>query len=148
MPHSSEISKEYGIQHLGPSENYPLKDVLEKQGHRVVISDILMGKEYDFFTHKTKKRYDMIVTTPPYSYRKEFLLRALDLKKPFAFLVPVNVLESKTIRDMLREYNISLVFPPKSTPFTSPDDSRSVKALPYSMWVLHGVPKVPPVVYL
>lgn len=132
----------------GPSETYPLKDLLEAQGHRVVCTDILMGKEYDFFGYKTKKRYDIIVTTPPYSIRKEFIMRALDLKKPFAMLVPVNVLESKTMRDAFKQYGVSLIFPGKNTSFISPDDSRSVKALPYSMWILAGVGKVSPVVYL
>jgi hypothetical protein len=132
----------------GPSENYPLRDYFEKQGHRVVFSDVLMGKDYDFFTYKTKKRYDIMVTTPPYSLRKEFILRALELKKPFAFLVPMNVLESQSLRDAFKQYNVSVIYPEKSVSFVSPEDSRSVKSLPYSVWVVGGVPKMPPVIYL
>jgi len=132
----------------GPSENYPLKDYFESKGHRVICSDILMGKELDFFTHKTKKRYDMIVTTPPYSMRKEFIMRALELRKPFALLVPLNVLESKTIRDSFQQNGVSVIFPEKVVNFISPEDSRSVKSLPYSVWVIAGIPKLPPVVYL
>jgi len=132
----------------GPSENFPLKDMLESQGHRVVLSDILMGKEYDFFSYKTKKRYDIIITTPPYSLRKEFVLRALDLKKPFAFFVPTNVVESKTIRDAFKQHNVSLIYPAKNSSFLSPEDSRSVKSLPQCMWVVFGVPKLSPIIYL
>lgn len=127
----------------GPSENYPLKDFFEKQGHRVICSDVLMGKEYDFFLHKTKKRFDIIVTTPPYSLRKEFILRALDMKKPFALLVPVNILESQSIRDALKIHDISLIYPPKTINFIASQDSRSVRSLPYSVWVIGRVPNIP-----
>lgn len=132
----------------GPSEAYPLKDVLERNGHRVVCSDLLLGSEFDFFTYKTKKRFDIIVTTPPYSFRKDFILRALDLKKPFAFLVPMNVLESKTLRDVFMQEKVSVIYPPKTISFISLDNNRSVKALPYSVWVMWGIPNIPPIVYL
>ena len=130
------------------ADKFPVKEYFEKKGFRVATTDILMGKEYDFFSHKTKKRYDIIVTTPPYSFRKEFIIRACDLKKPFAFLVPVNVLESKTVRDLFKQYAISLIFPPKTTNFSSPDDSKSVKALPYCVWAVGGIPNIGDVVYL
>jgi len=132
----------------GPMENYPLKDVLERHGHRVVTSDILMGREYDFFAYKTKKRHDMIVTTPPYSLRKEFVLRALELNKSFALFVPLNILESQTMKDLFKQYGVSLVFPPKTLTYFSPDDNKSVKSLPYSIWLVWGVSKMPPVVYM
>src|SRR6478609_1392331 len=132
----------------GASEKYPLKDCLEKLGHRVVTTDIIMGNDYDFFNHKKKKRYELLVTTPTYSIRKEFILRATEFKKPFAFLVPVNVLESKTIRDLLKQYNMTIVFLGKTANFTSPTDSKSVKALPYSIWVIGGISDLPPIVYL
>lgn len=129
------------------AETHPVKAHFEKLGHRVIASDILEGPENDFLTTKTKKRYDMIVTTPPYDLRKEFIQRACDLNKPFALLVPVNVLESRTIRDLLKQKDISIIFPAKTVTFTSPVESRSVKTLPYSIWLVHGVERLPPVLY-
>jgi hypothetical protein len=131
----------------GNADNYPLKDYLENHAHRVVTTDILMGKDYDFFVYKTKKRYEIIVTTPPYSLRKEFVLRALDLKKPFALLVPINVLESKTIRELFKQNGVSILLPGKNVNFASPDDSRSIKNIPFCVWVLYGIPNVPGIVY-
>src|SRR5947209_14435012 len=125
------------------SDMFPVKNFFDKKGHRVVTSDIVMGKEYDFLTQRTKKRYDVIVTTPPYSFRKEFIIRACELKKPFAMLVPLNVCESKTIRELFKQHQISLVFPPKTINFSSPSDSKSVKTLPYSVWITCGIPDVP-----
>ena len=127
---------------------FPVKDYFEKKGHRVVISDLTMSSEYDFFKYKTKKRFDVIVTTPPYSLRKDFIIRAFEIKKPFALLVPVNVLESNTIRDLLKKYRVSLIFPPKLTYFSSPEDSKSIKNLPYSMWLVGGIEELPEIVYL
>lgn len=127
---------------------FPVRDYFEKKGHRVIITDISMGEEFDFRIYKNKKRFDIIVTTPPYSERKEFIIRVCELKKAFALLVPVNVLESKTIRDLLKKYQVSFVFPPRTVPFSSPNDSRSVKNLPYSMWLVGGVPNMPEITYL
>lgn len=129
------------------ADRFPVKDYFEAKGFRVATSDLAEGKEYDFFTHKTKKRYDVIVTTPPYSYRKEFLERAFELKKTFAMLVPVNVLESKTVRDLFKIHKVCMLMPSKTISFSSPNDNRSVKALPYSMWVLSGFEKLPDIVY-
>lgn len=124
-------------------DKFPVKDYFEQRGFRVVTTDIALDKEYDFFTHKTKKRYDIIVTTPPYSYRKEFIVRAFDLKKPFAMLVPVSVLESSTIRNLCRDNGLTFLFPAKRTDFTVGDNNtneRSVRNLPYSVWAVYGVP--------
>jgi hypothetical protein len=127
-------------------EHQPVKDYFESKGHRVVVSDIYMGTDNDFLTCKTKKRYDIIITTPPYSLRKDFIKRAIELRKPFAFLVPLNVLDSKTIRGFVKEYKISLIFPQDTVNFYSPDDSKSVKQLPYSIWIIGGVARLPDLV--
>jgi hypothetical protein len=129
------------------SEKFPVRTFFEKIGHRVITTDILESPECDFLLNKTKKRFDMIVTTPPYSLRKEFIQRACDLKKPFALLVPVNVLESRTVRDLLKQQKISVIYPAKTVVFSSPTDSRSVRTLPYSIWLVHGVERLPAVVY-
>jgi hypothetical protein len=125
------------------SELFPVKDYFEHKGYRVVTSDILESKDYDFMSFRTKKRYEIIVTTPPYSLRKEFVIRACQLKKPFAFLVPVNILESKTIRDSIRDCKLSLIFPSKTVNFVSSTDNKSVKNLPYSIWIVGNVQNVP-----
>ncbi|KAJ3038955.1 hypothetical protein HDV00_012785 [Rhizophlyctis rosea] len=92
---------------------FPVKDYFSRKRYRVVVTDISMGEDK----------------------RKEFIKRVCELKKAFARLVPVNVLESKTIRDLLKKYKVSFIFPPKTVPFSSPDDSRSVRNLPYSLWL-------------
>ena len=132
----------------GTSSEFPLKNFFEKEGHRLIHSDISMGKDHDFLTTKTKKRFDIIVTAPPYSFRKEFLVRVLELGKPFAFLVPSNVLESRTIRDLFSKTKVSLLFPPRNTSFITPDNNKSVKGLPYCLWVLGNIDNLPEIIYL
>lgn len=129
-------------------EMYPTKEYFEKRNHRVICTDVAQDKSFDFFIYKTKKKFDIIVTTPPYSFRKEFLIRVLEFNKPFALLVPVNVLESRTIRESFKANNTSIIFPPKTITFSSPTDSKSVKSLPYSVWVVKGLPNVEKIVYV
>jgi len=129
-------------------EFFPIRDYFEKKGHRVIITDITMGVEYDFFKYRTKKRFDIIVTTPPYSLRKAFVMRACELKKAFAMFVPINILESHYIRDLLKKYKMSLIFPPKLITFSSPEDSKSIKNIPYCIWMVGGVEGLPELVWL
>jgi hypothetical protein len=103
-------------------------DALEKRyGHRVVQSAYS-----DYYVTKNRKRYDILLAMVPYDHRVNFILRAIELKKTFALLVPINVLENGNVRGVLRDYNISMVFLPGKT---------------QSMWLLRGVDHVPPVVF-
>jgi hypothetical protein len=68
-----------------------LADAIARAGHRVTRSDFATGQ--DFFSYEPEG-YDVIVTNPPYSIKYTWLRRCYDLGKPFALLVPFEMLAS------------------------------------------------------
>ncbi len=64
--------------------------LFRKWGHTVICSHIDEGK--DFFKYEPKK-YDVIISNPPFSMKTKILKRLFELKKPFAMLLPLTVLE-------------------------------------------------------
>ena len=67
--------------------------LLSEQGYEVERSSLNEGK--DFFRYEPEK-WDILVSNPPFSKKNEVLKRAFSFQKPFALLLPVNSIQSKT----------------------------------------------------
>ena len=74
--------------------------VLSENGFKVVYSHIDYGQ--DFFEYEPEE-WDAIISNPPYTNKRRYWERCLDLGKPFALLLPVNILSDAVINDSLRE---------------------------------------------
>ena len=74
--------------------------VLSDNGFNVVYSHIDYGQ--DFFNYEPE-RWDVIISNPPYTNKRRYWERCLDLGKPFALLLPVNILSDSVINVSLRE---------------------------------------------
>jgi hypothetical protein len=59
-----------------------LVKALKEKGFQVIGTDISQG--YDFLRWKPKK-FDCIITNPPYSLKNEFLERCYQLKNPLPY---------------------------------------------------------------
>ena len=81
---------------------------------------IVLGSQGDDFFW-TSKPCDVIITNPPYSKKYEFLERAYELEKPFAFLLPLTALEGKARGELYRKYGIQLIIPNKRINFIMPN---------------------------
>jgi len=79
----------------------------------------------DFLTQEPDRHYDCIVTNPPYSKKDEFLERAYQIKKPFAFLLPLTALEGKKRMALFRENGLEIIFLPKRINFITPTGKGS-----------------------
>ncbi len=79
----------------------------QRNGNVVISSHI--GDGVDFLKDEFVDRYDVIITNPPYSLKTEFLRRAYELGKPFAFLLPLTSLEGVERGKLYREYGIELL---------------------------------------
>jgi len=79
-------------------------------------------KNYDFLDKDSERiaKFDLIVTNPPYSKKDEFLKRAFEIGKPFAFLLPLTALEGKRRGELYRKYGIQLLIPNKRINFITP----------------------------
>lgn len=66
------------------------------------------------------ENYDCIVTNPPYSLKLEFLTRAYELGKPFAFLMPLFTFEGPKRQKLFREYGLEVIMIDKRVEFEPP----------------------------
>lgn len=90
--------------------------VLTANGFKVVFSHIDYGQ--DFYEYEPEK-WDCIISNPPYKNKRRFWERCLAFKKPFALLLPINILSDSIINVTMREREreLSLLIPDRRTHF-------------------------------
>jgi len=99
-----------------------LCDALNEFGFNVLATDIIQG--IDFLRWKPKK-FDCIITNPPYSIKEKFLERCYDLKKPFALLLPLTTFETKKRQSLFKKYGVQVIFFDKRINFVTPSGNGS-----------------------
>ena len=81
--------------------------ILRENGYNVVSTHI--NKDFDFLKDKSDFEFDYIITNPPYRLKTDFLRRAFELGKPFAFLLPLTTLEGVERGKLFRKYGIQVI---------------------------------------
>jgi len=109
---------------------------LRELGFNTIGSDINTGE--DFLTWKPKEHWDVIVTNPPYSIKDDFLLRAYELGKPFAFLLPPRALEGLKRQALYKEHGVGIIMFNRRVDFRTPSGEGSGSWFPVA-WFTHGL---------
>jgi len=99
LPHISHLKDKIIWLPFDKSDSQFVK-VLTDNGFNVVSSHI---EEYGDFFLSEPDNWDVIIGNPPYKNKRKFWERALDLKKPFALLLPLNILSDSVINVTMRE---------------------------------------------
>jgi hypothetical protein len=84
--------------------------------------------ELDFLKSYPSFEYDIIITNPPYSPRplkEAFMLRAYQLQKPFAFLMPLTSFEGLERQAMYRHWGLQVIFLNRRINFETPSGEGS-----------------------
>jgi hypothetical protein len=115
------LKKQWVIWECAEGEGY-LSKALRERGFQVIATDIHKGQDFLKFQPED---FDVIVTNPPYSLKDEFLERAYELGKPFAFLLPLTTLEGRMRQSLFSLHGISLLIPERRTNFITPDGKGS-----------------------
>ena len=113
LPHIQHL-KEKIIWCPFDKEDSQFVKVLIENGFIVVYSHIENGQ--DFLTYEPEK-WDCLISNPPYKNKRVYWERALDLKKPFALLLPLNILSDSVINVTMREREFQLLIPSKRMRF-------------------------------
>jgi hypothetical protein len=100
---------------------------LQSKGYRVVGNH-----DFDFLTDTLE--FDLIVSNPPYSLKDEFLKRAYEHGKPFAFLLPADSLVGKQRYELFAKHGCQLLIPNRRIEYVGPDPWKS-QANFNSFWV-------------
>jgi hypothetical protein len=109
---------------------------LRQAGRTVIATDKNEGK--DFLTWQPPDDWHCIVTNPPFSLKNEFLARAYDLGKPFAFLLPFTALESSPRQSLFRRNGIQVMLLDKRIQFETPTQVTSHPWFPVA-WFCWGL---------
>jgi len=88
--------------------------MLKQAGHKVVYSHIWYGQ--DFFTYEPKK-YDCIISNPPFTRKLEVLDRLYKLGKPFAMILGLPILNYQEIGDFFIGKDLQLLIVNKKVSF-------------------------------
>lgn len=90
-------------------------------GYKAIGTDIIGG--YDFLSYEPKK-YDCIITNPPFSIKQKFLERCYNLKKPFALLLPLTTLETKKRQTLFKKHGVEIIFFDQRINFETPNQKN------------------------
>lgn len=90
--------------------------ILREYGHSVIHSHIASWQ--DFFGYEPEK-WDVLISNPPYKNKRAFWERCLSFNKPFALLLPVNILSDSMICNTMIEdgRDLQLLIPNKRMKF-------------------------------
>lgn len=83
-----------------PTSNFVV--VLKNNGYKVISSHIIEGK--DFYFYKPKRKWDLIISNPPFRNKHKLLERLLKFKKPWALIFGIQALNSEKFCDMLQNF--------------------------------------------
>lgn len=72
------------------------------------------------------RAYDCIVTNPPYSLKLEFLTRAYELQKPFAFLMPLFTFEGPNRQALFEKHGLEVILLDHRVEFEPPPGKNPV----------------------
>jgi hypothetical protein len=90
---------------------------LRRRGFTVLATDVAEG--HDFLSWQPR-RFDCVITNPPFKYKDEFIRRCYLLGKPFALLLPLTTFETPKRQRMFQEYGVEVIFLDRRINFETP----------------------------
>lgn len=84
-----------------------LSGALARLGFLVLDTDITMG--LDFFTYQPAAGFDCQITNPPFSRKLAWIERSYQLGKPFALLLPVEILGVGAAQRLFEQFGVEII---------------------------------------
>ena len=103
--------------------------VLEAAGFKVICSHISEGK--DFFKYEPNEKWDIIISNPPFTGKREIFERAMELGKPFMLLMSNTWLNDSAPKQVLGNEMELLMFD-KRIEFIGTDGEVCKKGITFS----------------
>ena len=104
--------------------------------------DVVGTKNLDCLTHEPPVDWDIWITKPPFNGNKKFIERAIDLGKPFAFLVRLEHLGGVDACRLFRYLDFRIIIPEKRINYIKPKrlDGKKDSGSPFhSIWLTHKI---------
>ena len=87
-------------------ENSEFVKIFREYGYKVVYSHIDYGQ--NFYSYEPEK-WDVLISNPPFSHKKETFERALSFNKPFALLMTLDWLKDATPKRLFKDKDLQLL---------------------------------------
>lgn len=124
IPLLKHIPKHWKIWECAAGKGHLVR-LFHKHNYDCFGTDILDKDNSDFLKYNLVPHFDCIVTNPPYSLKKDFLIRAYDIGKPFAFLLPLTALETNDRQRLFEKYGLQIILMNKRINFYTPSGKGS-----------------------
>jgi len=142
--YTPEIAMDYIIPYLPKSLIY--WEACYGEGHmaRTLIKNgfnVVGHKEMDCLKEEPKK-WDIWITNPPFKTNKVFIKRAIELNKPFAFLIRLEHLGGVEAMKLLKDLNFKIIIPKNRINYITPKmlKGEKVGGSPFhSMWLTYKI---------
>ena len=118
----------YGMGHMAKE--------LDKNGFKVIGF-----KEMDCLKEQPEN-WDFLITNPPWKTNKKFIRRAIELNKPFAFLIRLEHLGGVEALALLKDLDFQIIIPRNRINFITPKmlEGLKVGGSPFhSIWLTYGL---------
>jgi hypothetical protein len=103
--------------------------VLKRYGFKVIYSHISLGQ--DFYKYEPHK-WDVIVSNPPFTKKRQIFERALSFKKPFALLMTNVWLNDSAPKQLFKNNDLQLLMFDKRIDFNENSKVKSKKKITFS----------------
>jgi len=110
-----------------------ISTVLEKYGYMVTSTDINNKWACMNFLDAKTAMGDCIITNPPYSLKKKFFQKCIELDVPFALLLLSDYCQWNI--DAVRKYGCEKIIPTKRIDYITPTYRTDTKSYFHSMWL-------------
>lgn len=87
-------------------ENSEFVKCFKENGYKIINSHIRSGQ--DFYNYEPEE-WDLIISNPPFTNKKEIFRRALDFNKPFALLMTLTWLNDSAPQKLFRDKGLQLL---------------------------------------
>jgi len=110
---------------------------MRQNGYTCWGTDIETG--YDYFDY-CPSGWDASITNPPYGLKFQWLKRIIELGKPFALLVPVEMIGAKTAQDFLKTIPFEIMLLNRRVNFVMPIKGLNGAGAQFPvMWLCSGI---------
>lgn len=86
--------------------------------------EVVWHKDIDCLTSEPEQNWDIRITNPPFNGNKKFVKRAIELWKPFVFLMRLEHLWGVEASRLLKDLDIQIIIPEKRINYITPKMMR------------------------
>lgn len=85
----------------------------------------VIHEKVDFYTNYMKYEYDIIVSNPPFSSKKNVFKKLKEIDKPFIMIVPVSTITKQFFINNFKDDDITMLIPSKRLQFSKKGEQLS-----------------------